>query len=218
MIQIRPLLLAILSKFEKKAVKDAFRRLVSVAVRFQIVGGVGGGTLERIYADTAKSITENKIKSAKEVTDAFRTLPTDAAFEAGFSIASISKPSLARFYLRSLEEGMSAETEERVPNTDVEKVNLEHVLPLTVTEEWEKIFSKDDTRAYQKRLGNLALMSSKSNSKAGNDSFTEKRKVFAKSTFHFTKIIGSKKIWNKKEIEQRQNEMAKLAVKIWPSK
>lgn len=215
MIQIRPLLLAILSKFDKKKVSDAFKNLVSVAVRFQIVGGVGGGSLERLYADTAKSITDNKITSSKEILEAFKSLPSDSAFQAAFSIATISKQSLARFYLRSLEEGLSGPNEEQTPSNDTGKVNLEHVLPVTPTPEWEALFSKDEYRAYQKRFGNLAIMASKLNSKVGNESFSEKCKMYSQSSFHFTKKIKDQPIWNKSAIENRQAEMAKVAVKVW---
>ena len=42
MIQIRPLLLAILETFDTTNVSKTLEKLVAVAVRFQIVGGVGG--------------------------------------------------------------------------------------------------------------------------------------------------------------------------------
>lgn len=48
MTQIRPLLLALLDKFPPKKVSEAFKKLVPAAVRYQMVGGVGGGTLERV--------------------------------------------------------------------------------------------------------------------------------------------------------------------------
>ncbi len=147
--------------------------------------------------------------------EAFKSLPSDSAFQAAFSIATISKQSLARFYLRSLEEGLASPNEEQTPSSDTGKVNLEHVLPATPTPEWEALFSKDEFRAYQKRLGNLAIMASKLNSKAGNDSFPEKCKMYSQSSFYFTKIIKDQPTWNKVSIENRQAEMAKVAVKVW---
>lgn len=215
MTQIRPLLLAILNKFEKKKIKEAFRVLVSVAVRFQIVGGVGGGSLEKIYADTAKSVAEGEISTAKEIIAGFKTLPSDSAFKAAFSIISISKQNLARFYLRSLEEWAEGVNGEKLPSPDVNKVNLEHVLPITPTPEWDALFSKDELRAYQNRLGNLAIMASKLNSKIGNESFDAKKMVYMESSFGFTKSIAECDKWDKQAIENRQNDMAELAVKIW---
>jgi uncharacterized protein with ParB-like and HNH nuclease domain len=215
MTQIRPLLLAILDKFDKKDVKILFNKLVSVAVRFQIVGGVGGGTLERLYSDTAKLTTEGKITTPTGVISAFKNLPSDLAFKAAFFIATISKQKLARFYLRALEDGVSGLSSEKVPSIDTDRVNLEHVLPSTSTPEWQIHFKDDEFRAYHNRLGNLALMSSKMNSTIGNGSFASKCAIYKESTFHLTKSIADESVWNKQSIESRQLSMAELAIKIW---
>jgi len=215
MTQIRPLLLAILEKFDKKNVKIAFQKLVSVAVRFQVVGGVGGGTLEKLYADTAKAITEEKINKPVEVISAFKNLPSDSTFKAGFAIASISKQKIARFYLRALEQSVAGVNSEKDPSLDTDRVNLEHVLPSSPSSEWSEFFKADEFRAYHNRLGNLALMSSKLNSTIGNSSFASKRGVYKASSFEFTKSIAMQANWDKQSIEDRQLKMAELAIKIW---
>lgn len=218
MTQVRPLLLAVMEKFSQQKIGETFKRLVAVAVRYQIVGGTGSGTLERVYGDAAKGVTEGKLTSIKEIIAAFSNLPSDATFEQAFSIASISKPALARYYLRTLELGLPGSTGELVPNEDVQKVNLEHILPQTPSSEWLTDWDSEDARAYQKRLGNLAIMSSKSNSTFGNDAFEEKREVFRGSPFKLTSQIAELDQWDMDAIEQRQREMAKIAVKVWTLK
>lgn len=219
MTQIRPLLLAILEKFSPDNVKKTFEKLVAVAVRFQIVGGVGGGSLERIYGETAKSVSETKLTTVSDIIKAFTTLPVDSAFEQAFAVTSISKQSLARYYLRCLEDGVASEGEkERVPSKDTGRVNLEHVLPLTLNDEWQKSWNLDEARAFQRRLGNLALLSAKGNSTVGNEDFITKKSLYEKSTFHFTKSLVTYDSWDKKSIEDRQNSMAKIAVKVWSVK
>jgi uncharacterized protein with ParB-like and HNH nuclease domain len=218
MTQIRPLLLAILEKFDPANVSKSFQKLVSAAVRFQIVGGVGGGSLERMYAETAKSVTDGAISTAQELLKAFVSLPTDSAFEQAFEIASISKQSLARYYLRSLEEGVMSKADEKVPSKDTGRVNLEHVLPITPNQDWGREWSPEDARAFQKRIGNLALVSAKGNSTVGNEKFEEKKKLFIASSFHFTAMIGQQGKWGKSEIDARQKLMAKTAVKVWSVK
>lgn len=215
MTQIRPLLLAILNKFDKKNISSIFKKLVSVAVRFQIVGGVGGGTLERLYADTAKSISEGKITKTSEVISAFKNIPSDSAFKAGFSIVSISKQKIARYYLRALEDNIISAGSEKVPSVDTDRVNLEHVLPSSTTSEWDALFKMDEIRAYQNRLGNLCLLSSRLNSTIGNNSFSEKCEIYKKSSFHWTTSISAEVVWDKQAIETRQQKMADLAVTIW---
>lgn len=218
MIQVRPLLLAILEKFETKKVGPAFKRLVALSVRFQIVGGAGGGTLERIYSEAAKGVSEGKLNSISEILKGFSNLPSDAVFEQAFSIATTSKPALARYYLRTLEEGVPGSTGELIPNSDVTKVNLEHILPLNPNSDWSYHWDSEDIRAYQRRLGNLAIMSSTANSISGNDSFDAKKKAFSASPFNFTKAITDVDEWDSNAIEQRQRIMASLAVKVWSLK
>ena len=71
--QIRPLLLAILETFTPVEIKKSMRLFVSWAVRFLVVGGVGGGTLESHYSDRAREITTGKIKKATELVKAMKS-------------------------------------------------------------------------------------------------------------------------------------------------
>lgn len=215
MTQIRPLLLALLNKFSPKKVSEAFKKLVSAAVRYQIVGGVGGGTLERVYSDTAKAVTEEKIKNPIEVIQAFKSVPSDSAFFSAFSIATVSKQKIARYYLRELEIASAGENKETIPNYDASSVNLEHVLPTTPDDLWQNFFNEDEMRSYQKRIGNLAIMSAKLNSTAGNGSFEEKKEYYKDSAFFFTKEILAEEVWSKEAIDSRQKKMAEVAVKHW---
>ncbi len=216
MSQIRPLLVAILDIFDAKDTRQIFQKLVSVAVRFQIVGGVGGGTLERIYSDTAKSLSERKISTLKEIIDAFSTLPTDSAFEQAFAVVSISKQTLARFYLRKIEEALAKEAfKEKSTSKDTLRVNLEHVLPLTLSEEWLSQWTAEDARAYQRRIGNMTLLLAKYNSLAGNEPFSVKKEILANSELVLNHSITDCATWTKEAIDRRQRAMAKTAVKIW---
>lgn len=219
MSQIRPLLIAILENFSDADIAESFRLLESAAVRFQIVGGVGGGTLERIYSDSAKAVFDRSLKSPKEILSAFTTLPTDSAFRQAFSVAQISRQNLARYYLTRLEAALSgAAIQELIPNPSTGHINLEHVLPITLSEPWQKSWKLDVARGYQKRLGNLALLNSKENSKTGNDEFSKKAEAYAKSSIVLTKRIAEFSDWTPEIIEARQKQMAELAVKAWPIK
>jgi hypothetical protein len=215
MSQIRPLLLALLNKFPPKKVSEAFKKLVSAAVRYQMVGGIGGGTLERVYSDTAKAVTEEKIKTPIEVIQAFKSVPSDSAFLSAFSIATVSKQKIARYYLRELEIASAGENKETIPNYDTNSVNLEHVLPTTPDPVWQDVFSEDEMRSYQKRIGNLAIMSAKLNSTIGNGCFKDKKEYYKDSAFLFTKKIAAEETWSKEAIDSRQKMMAEVAVKHW---
>lgn len=217
MVQVRPLLIAILDKFESKKVSSAFKRLVAVAVRFQIVGGAGGGTLERIYSDAARGVSEGSITTIDQILTVFSTLPTDSAFISAFSVATVSKQALARYYLRMLEIGNTKDSE-FVPSQDPVQVNLEHVLPINPAGDWLNTWTPDDIKAYQRRLGNLALTQSKINSTIGNDSFSVKKIELAKSAFELTNSIAKQNRWDIAAIETRQSRMAEIAAKVWAVK
>ena len=160
-------------------------------------------------------LTEEKIKTPNEVIQAFKNVPSDSAFLSAFSIASVSKQKIARYYLRELEIAGAGENAETVPNYDTNSVNLEHVLPTTPDSAWLKLFTEDEMRSYQKRIGNLAIMSSKLNSTIGNGCFEEKKEHYKESAFLFTKEIATEDTWSKDSIDNRQRKMAEVAVKHW---
>ncbi len=214
MTQIRPLLLAILRKFKANDSADSLHKLVSVAVRYQLVGGVGGGTLEKLYSETAKAVSEGKISTPKGIVQELKTVPSDNAFLAAFTYATVSKQKIARYFLRELEIAKSQRDSETIPDSDPNNVNLEHVLPIIVTDDW-KHFDEDEWRTYHRRLGNMAVMASRTNSSLGNCDFATKKLAFKESKFYFTSQLASIETWNKKAIEARQKEMAELAVKHW---
>jgi len=126
---------------------------------------------------------------------------------------------LARYYLNVLEKQKGGEKEpELVPNANEAEVNLEHVLPQNPSAATWVAFDEDARSAFTHRLGNLALMKVSSNSESGTEEFPEKKKRYAKSGFLLTKIIGSYSAWTGKEIEDRQSQLAALALGAWPQK
>jgi hypothetical protein len=148
-------------------------------------------------------------------------VPADGEFQAKFATVTVSKVALARYYLRVLERQASGETEpELVPNPNEEEINLEHILPQTLTKEW-KHFDAESARSYVKRIGNLALMRKSGNDDVGNEKFADKAKIYKKSELELTKSIltyAKQGEWQKESIEERQQKLAELAVKAWPNK
>lgn len=215
MSQVRPLLLAIMRQFDKKETEKSLNFLVNASVRFLINGGLGGGALEIHFSERAKEVSDGIIKSTKELIQKFANVtPSDTQFKEAFKIAAVSKQYLARYYLMTLENTYNQkENPELIPNTDTNAVNLEHVLPKSLSNDWD--MNADTHRAYLKRLGNLAILSTKLNSAIGNSSFKDKKSYFKKSSFELTKIISDNENWGTEQINKRQELMADLAVKTW---
>jgi hypothetical protein len=215
--QFRPLLLAILRSFNTSEVEKSLRYLVSCSVRFLIHGGLGGGTLEKNYCDSAQKVLRGDIKTSVALASELnKVVPTDSEFLTSFASARVSKAYLARYYLQALERQALGEAQpELVPNMNANEVNLEHVLPQNPSSAWGTI-EAEVADAFFNRLGNLALMKQKVNSEIGNTGFDEKKKVFADSQFELTKKIASNDHWLPSNIETRQSELAALAIKTWP--
>ena len=219
MIQIRPLVLSVLDNFPVKEVQKTLRLMVSWAVRFLIVGGLGGGTLENHYSQSAKEIRDHAIRSADELASKIKVIvPSDKIFMNAFDTASVSPSYLARYYLRALERQKRGEkAPELIPVDNPEVVNLEHILPLHPSSLWNHI-SEEDKAAYTKRIGNLALLKTRINTEAGNDTFNYKKQFYKQSEYILTSEVGQYDNWTIDEISIRQAELAKLAVKTWPLK
>jgi uncharacterized protein with ParB-like and HNH nuclease domain len=212
--QIRPLMLAVSMYFNKKDTADSFKKLVAWSVRF-IILGVRGGRLDEGYAKLANSIYKKEIKNSSDLKkDSEKIVISDSEFKSAFETASVSVAKLARYYLRSLENTARNEpSPELIPN-DNTVINLEHIMPQTLNNDWSYI-DIQDIDSHLNRIGNLILMQADKNSKIGNLSFKEKIKVYKRSSFLLTSQIAELEKWDIEEIENRQKLLAELAVKTW---
>ena len=96
------------------------------------------------------------------------------------------------------------------------ELNLEHILPQSPKDSWLVEFSKTDPNLYIYRLGNMTLLDSSMNRKLGNSSFQYKcAKAYQSSKLKITQEILDYPVWGPKQIEERQNKMAKTACQIW---
>lgn len=214
--QNRPLLLAILERFEGREVEKSLKLIVSWSVRNLITGLIGAGTLEKEFSNQAKLINEGKIKKALELRESIRNIvPTDEQFLRSFKIASVSKNYIARYYLSEIEKSYRSTTE-LGPIQNPEKINLEHILPVTPSnlDDWPEV-DGEIHKTYYRRIGNLTLLDKKMNSEQGNDKFDIKKGVYSDSEVIITKNLCEYEKWSPESIDRRQKELADKAVKIW---
>lgn len=214
--QIRPLLFAVAKHFSVKEGAKAFKMFVSWSVRFLIAGG-RGGLLDRNYALRAHEVGTKKTTTCAELVKAMAdVVPTDAAFEAAFADARVSKPTLARYYLRHLER-FHTKLPETIPNDNEREVNLEHILPENPGPNWPGI-TADLAGAVYRRIGNQALLPVVVNSTIGNGAFAVKAAQFKNCGLKLTQEVADYSEWNATTIAERQAKLAKIAVKAWPIK
>jgi hypothetical protein len=218
MVQMRPLLLAVLDVFTPGEAKKAIKFMVDCAVRILIVGA-RGGKVEVAYCDAAKSIRGQSLKNATNLRKHLQQIfPADSEFREAFAVATVSQTYLARYYLRALEQAANKSAQpEFVPNPNSDEINLEHVIPLRPGSNWRHL-SDDECKSLHRRLGNMVLLQSRENSTVGNASFADKRRVLSQSEYTLTKDIAKESAWTAEAVAKRQKRLAGLAVETWSGK
>lgn len=212
--QIRPLLFAVALHFSPDEAEKAFRLFVSWSVRFLVAGG-RGGMLDQQYSLRAQEVGTGKVTKARELRDAMKQyVPSDKEFEDAFASARVSRPHLARYYLRAIEKTAVADPHpEYVANTDVQDVTLEHIVPINPSDDWG--IDEETARAAQKMLGNMVLIRSSDNVLMGNGAYPAKRAVLLKSAFKTTREAAAPERWTVEAIRSRQANQAQVALKTW---
>jgi hypothetical protein len=222
--QCNPILLNAIQYFQSpKDVAKVFRIVANFSYRYFIIGNQSPGNLERVSNGIAAGVRTGKYSSPKEVADEFRAINPDANFRADFELAVFPKARtrLARYTLAHLTNFMSKQSSkaggEQIANSDAKQVTLEHVLPQNPNPTWRAAFTKDaDPEEYIYRIGNLTLLTTKVNRDASNVSFTEKQKIALNdSNLAINRQFRSLHQWGDQEIEQRQTQLAKVALEVW---
>ena len=106
---------------------------------------------------------------------------------------------------------------------DLDSATIEHVMPQTLTEEWERALAgqleaHQDLREMHTELlhtlGNLTLTGY--NSELSNGPFAVKRAELAKSGIRMNQEISAEPVWGPAQIRARAERLADRIVGIWP--
>jgi uncharacterized protein with ParB-like and HNH nuclease domain len=217
--QSLPILMAAAENFDFNEFQKLTKTLVVMAVRYNLIGEERTGVSSNYYSDIPKKIRSGEYSKSAHI---FRHLkpiyPNDTDFKSSFLNKTISDTKRARYLLIEMENMLSGN--EKVVNSDPEKVNLEHIMPKQSNQYWnqEETNIENDLRPfYVNKLGNMALVSKDRNKRVGSKSFEEKKQqLFSLQTeFFLTKSISAYDKWNKKSIDHRQELLAEHAVKTW---
>jgi uncharacterized protein with ParB-like and HNH nuclease domain len=146
-----------------------------------------------------------------------RRWPGDDDFKEGFKTFPIylSGNEKCRLALDSLEESLGHP--EKVALADL---TIEHVMPETFDEEWQKYLGSDWKRIkteYLHTIGNLTLIAGPPNSTIQNKLFSKKKEEwYTHSHVELTQEIARRwSEWREAEIAERASLLAERAVKIW---
>lgn len=197
--QHRPLLLAAMARFDVIETEALIRGLISWSVRGLIVGGIGGGTTERYYAEAAVGVSSGRISTAVQVMEKLEPIiPTDSEFRDQFSQRRISRLALAHYYLRAIEYGSA------IPVTDERDFVVMAVLRPS---EYEDFLEPDEDDPVDKRIGNFILIPK------------SRATEFANSQAMRLSAVGdyavSAEQWIRRGVHERQADLAAAAAEVW---
>jgi len=213
-IQQYPLLLAALNNWDADEEFTKLVRYCSIIVfRRSVIGGLHPRDLESAFSDCVTAVRDGA-RSASEMLPILREVYlNDARFVdsfAEFTVPTRNGKNLAKHILFEIESQMSG-NDYSVQST---KYSLEHIAPENPEDGWDE-FDNRDKDLFLWRLGNLALLDLKVNSKAGNRPFADKCSVYESSRFALTRDCAEYGEWTPRAINERQREMAKIANAIW---
>ena len=158
------------------------------------------------------------LKSLKKSFSEMRTYshyPTDSEFKTELLRRDVYNFKVPKYLLRKLEN-----QERPGEPINVDDYTIEHVMPQTLTKEWQQELGGNYSQIHDEWLhtiGNLTLTGY--NPKYQNLSFKKKRdmpkKGFRTSPLYLNESLAREVKWNKETIVVRGKELVKRACEIW---
>ncbi len=219
---VYPLLLELYSDYSDGVLsKQDFIPIIYLTESYicrRAVCGLGTNGLNKIFASFTKKI--NKDQYLESIKAHFLSLettkgkfPKDSEFKNLFITIDFYNLKEKKYFFERLE---NFDTKEPV---NTKECTIEHIMPQTLEEEWERDLGENFQAIHDKYLhtiGNLTLTGY--NQEYSNKSFQEKRdmeKGFKQSPLKLNQSLKDLEVFGEKEIEKRANDLADFALKIW---
>ncbi|WP_187899892.1 GmrSD restriction endonuclease domain-containing protein [Helicobacter pylori] len=223
---VYPLLLELYSDYSDGVLsKQDFIPIIALTESYicrRAVCGIPSNGLNKFFPSFTKKI--DKKQYLKSVEEHFGSLtgnqkfPNDFEFKDSFITKELygrnkTKKKKTKYFLERLE---NFDTKEPV---NTQECTIEHIMPQTLTPEWQRDLGENFQAIHEKYLntiGNLTLTGY--NEKYSNNSFQEKRdmeKGFKQSPLKLNQSLKDLESFGEKEIEERANDLADFALKIW---
>jgi hypothetical protein len=170
-------LLAAAESFSPSEFSKLTDYLVTMAVRYNLIGELRTGVLANYYTDIPPKIRSGELSKAAKVARELNPIyPRDNEFMLSFSVKVLNDSKKARFLLLKIENSLDNRT--NIIDSDPKAVNLEHIFPRNPSQEWKECIDsigKESLQDYTNRLGNLALTPAVANRGISTKSFSEKK-------------------------------------------
>lgn len=206
-----PILLALYyEEYTEKDILKVLTAIETVIVRNIVVADENPNTFETKFAEIAYNITHHDLDNTESIINELQLITlNDKEFEERFANLIVKQDQEKRYLLRAID---SFENKETQIIKDNNIVHIEHIMPQKPSK-WK--IDPEHAEEYKNRLGNLTLLGEEYNKNASNDTFEKKKEVYKKSKIEMNKELVNLEKWTFDDIENRQKNLAKLAVKIW---
>lgn len=219
-----PFLLEVYGDYADKrlAKKDLITilRLVESYVFRRIVTGIPTNALNKVFVTLAKDIDKEHYLESVQAAFLAKTrsarFPRDEEFRLAFVVKDVYNFRIRKYLLNKLENYDEKEL------VNVDSCTIEHIMPQNehLSAEWQAELGpnwQEIQARYLHTIGNLTLTGY--NSVLSDRPFLEKRDMeggFADSPIRLNRGLAKLWHWNKDEIEKRGQELANIAMNVWP--
>ncbi|GAA8862208.1 DUF262 and DUF1524 domain-containing protein [Helicobacter pylori] len=221
---VYPLLLELYSDYSDKVLsKEDFIPIIALIESYicrRAVCGLGTNSLNKVFPSFARYIQKDEYFKSLEAhfgsLNGGQRFPNDDEFKDRLITIDFYKKFKSKKTKCFLERLEHFDRNERVYTHEY---TTEHIMPQTLTEEWERDLGENFKEIHNKYLhtiGNLTLTGYNSTYK--NKSFQEKKgmeKGFKNSPLRLNQDLKGLESFGEEEIKKRANDLADLALKIW---
>ncbi|MFJ7678639.1 DUF262 domain-containing protein [Peribacillus sp. NPDC097198] len=206
-----PIVLAMKNKdYSEEDISIVVREIEMLVFRNIIISNKVTNKYEMIFAEIAYAISnKSEIDIAPILTSLQKLQISNSEFENDFKTAKITKKPIIRYIFREIN---SLFDKEITIIEDNNRIHIEHIMPDKIGD-WQ--IDEDTKEEYLWRLGNLTLLGDEYNREISNKTFNIKLEVYKKSSIEISNNLKKYKEWGIKQIIERQEYLAELALKVW---
>jgi hypothetical protein len=136
--------------------------------------------------------------------------PNKLEFETSLRERDLYGSKITRYLLSEFNRSLPGD------QTGIDGVEIEHILPQSMSVTWQRDFSGDQHKAWVNKLGNLTLLTEPMNREVSNGGFVRKREKYQGSRYEMTRKIARECTnWTSTEISNRAEELITWAISRW---
>jgi len=194
----------------ERAVVDVIERVSSFIVR-RFICNESSRAYVRWFPAACRNVNNAPVSEVTAFLEK-KGFPSDDRFIEKFVGYDLAPSNYSKSILEALER-----SHEHKEAADLSRVQVEHIMPQTLSDAWKQDLGDDTERIYEKWLhtpGNLTL--SAYNPEMRNNPFEIKRDEYQRSNVVLNRKLSNYQEWGEKQIQERGRKLAQRATMVWP--